>query len=186
MNHKTKIKQLQIFLFMYFALGFVFLVIFIPKGSATIGKHAFILSVIVFLFLLVKNRLWLADLFKSKFVGFKVLVVIVSAFIVFTLFTVGHLLAINGLIGKQKIICLKGEVINKIEDTSRFENVNYYVEFIPLQSAGKEKTRVSLEEFMRYQVGDKIEKSWKKGILGYIHLSALGNGPGTVRHNGCS
>jgi hypothetical protein len=182
----VKIKRTKLLLYLYYAIGFVFLVLFIPKNSFVIGLHSLIVSVVVFLFFFIKNKSWLPNLFENVLAGFKSFVVIMSAFIVFILFTVGHLLAINGLMGKQENICFKGEIINKFEDTSRFDNVNYYVEFIPEQLPDKEEVRVSLEEYRSYKIGDEVKKSWRKGILGYIHLSALGSGPGTVRYKGCS
>jgi hypothetical protein len=179
-------KRLKISLYVYFAIGFFFLVLFIPNDSSVVGIHSLIVSIVVFFVFFAKNKNSLSFIFENTFSAFKGIVVIISVFFIFVLFTTGYLQAINGFIGNQENICLSGKIVNKYEDKGRFEGVNYYVEFIPLKYAKKDTVRISLEEFRKYEVGDLFEKSWRRGLLGYLHLNALGEGPGTVRYKGCN
>jgi len=133
----------------------------------------------------VKNKNNLSFLFANTLSALKGIIVIISTFLIFVLFTAGYLQAINGFIGNQKNICLSGEIIRKYEDKGRFESVNYYVEFIPQKYTQKDTARISFEEFRKYEVGGFFEKSWRKGLLGYLHLNALGDGPGAIRYKGC-
>jgi hypothetical protein len=178
-------KRLKISLFVYFAIGFVFLVLFIPKNSSVVGTHSLVVSCFIFLVFFTKNKKNLSFIFENALSAIKGVVVIVSTFFLFVLFTTGYLQAINGLIGNQENICLSGEIVKKYEDKGRFEGVNYYVAFIPQEADQEDTARVSLEEFRKNEVGGFFEKSWRKGLLGYLHLNALGDGPGTVRYKGC-
>lgn len=178
-------KRLKVSLYVYFAIGFVFLVLFIPKNSSVVGIHSLVVSCIIFLAFFTRNKKDLSFIFENALSALKGIVVIIATFFLFVLFTTGYLQAINGLVGSQENICLSGEIVKKYEDKGRFEGVNYYVDFIPLEANQVDTARVSLEEFRKYEVGGLFEKSWRKGLLGYLHLSALGDGPGTVRYKGC-
>jgi len=170
---------------LYFLVGFVFVVLFIPKESSTVGIHSVVLSAICFWLIFLFKRAWLPNRGRGAINRIKSICVTCLIFIIFSFFSVGYLLALNGLLGVQEIVCSKGTVVNKFKDESKLNNKNYYIDFVPEGGNEYETIRVSLSEFQNYKVGDEIEKSWKRGLLGYTYVSAFGTGVGTVRYKGC-
>jgi hypothetical protein len=172
----------KITIYLFFCLGFFCLVVFLPKDSTLVAKHSLIISTIALSVVVFFRRALLCALNGGVF---KVFLTVTSIYIISMLCLVGYLLAFNAMLGKQEVICIKGEIIHKFKDESKFGNVNYYFHYIDRFSGTQEVMRVTIKEYANYDIGSEVEKSWRSGPLGYVYQTVLGEGPGNVRYTGC-
>lgn len=187
MTELKRLRKIKLLLSAYYMVGFIALLVYIPKDASKLGLHSLVITTFVFILFFYKNWKWLSCYYQPFLQAIKTVVVSISVFLLTVLFTSGYLQILDSILLRTEYVCVQGNIVNKFADKSKLQNVNYYIDYEDDFSGLNERVRVTLAEFDSMSIGDKYEKVWKKGAFGYVHLSIIGSSKGSVKYKGkCS
>lgn len=185
MENLFSTKRHEYILYLFWLIGFILSIFFLPKSSLVVAIDSLILMSALFVLFLLFNSKRLSQSFNKITNALKLLFVMFAVLFLCTITGTGYLLAINHLVGHKTYICEEGTIINKASYRGKHGNVDYFIDYKNGVDEQHSRVSITLREYQNYEIGNEYEKTWIKGTFNYIYLTTSGHSAGSIDYKGC-